>query len=115
MGQLLEGKRKNVAAVENFKTSIKNNLLQLLKANDGEQKSVNCVQVLSRAKDTVLGLQAQHMEMEQTRKALMLKRAKLFEEFVGKLNVFPGMANSDIIFIILKYFFSVKTLKIAWS
>ena len=87
--------------VENSKTRIKNNLLQLLKSNDGEQKSVNCVQVLSRAKDTVLGLQAQHMEMEQTRKALMLKRAKLFEEFVGKLNVFPGtMANSDKIFIL---------------
>ena len=100
MVQLLEGKRKNVAAVENSKARIKNNLLQLLKANDGEQKSVNCVQVLSRAKDTVLGLQAQHMEMEQTRKALMLKRAKLFEEFVGKLNVFPGMANSDMIFLL---------------
>ena len=64
-------------------------LNQVLKANH-MKKSVNCVQVLTRAKDTVAQLKSQQVEMEQTKKALLFKRAKLFEEFVQKLNCFPA-------------------------
>ena len=64
-------------------------LNQVLKANH-MKKSVNCVQVLTRAKDTVAQLRSQQVEMEQTKKALLFKRAKLFEEFVQKLNCFPA-------------------------
>ena len=63
-------------------------LNQLLKTNH-MKKSVNCVQVLSRARDAIELLKIEQMESEQTKKALLFKRAKLFEEFVQKLNHFP--------------------------
>ena len=53
-------------------------------------KSLNCVQVLTRAKDTIQELKSQQVDQEQTKKALLFKRAKLFEEFVQKLNSFPA-------------------------